>query len=308
MLSLPVAGHEITLVARDNLALGTSEYRLGDIATIETRNRKLARRLEQVVIGRSPVPQQGARISRNAVLARLEAAHRGLRARIEWRGPAWLRLQSVGVAYSGARLAQQALAFLRREIARDHDDFEIAFSGSRRDALLPPGEVRVEPRLAGERPRGARQCVWLDLYVDDRLVQSRPVWFAVTIRDFALVARAAFERGEPLDARGFEKRYLDIARSRGEIVADAAGLAGMRAREPLEPGMLLTRDLLEPLPAVVKGQRVGVAVAVGGVRLQTRAIALSDGRVEQKIRVRSPASGEAYTVVVTGPAQTRVNQ
>jgi len=301
-------GHaaQVEIVLQDEVALSGGHYSLADIARVESGDTGLAKRLSAIVIGRSPRPGFKTRLSRNAIAARLEALYPGTIRDFKWSGQARVTVRSTGVAFSGERLNQLAFEFLNQRLQADFRDYRIEAVSVPRDLLLPPGAVSVKARLRENAYFTRRISVWVDIHVDGKFVQTLPLWFALSIHQQVLVAAHDLERSEAVSARGLHKAYVDITRAGGRVVSELKSVSGMRLKQPLAAGSILTEEMLQPVPAVSSGQRVRVTAKVGNIQLNTRAIALSDGRLEQKIQVRNPDSGELYSVVVTGHAQTRV--
>ncbi|MCP4469645.1 MAG: flagellar basal body P-ring formation protein FlgA [Gammaproteobacteria bacterium] len=297
------ASVEISLLKKASLS--GSHYRLRDIASIESTDPRLVRKLGDIVIGRSPRPNYQTQISHTEVSMRIEAELPGMLKQVEWNGRASVRIQAMGSIYGGDQLLEQARQFLVERLSQQFDNFEIGPVSELRDLILPQGRIELRPRVNETLPYNKRYCVWLDIHVDNRFAQTLPVWFELSVYHPALIVLENFERGDALTRPGVQRRVVDITLAGGATLTSFEDTKGQRLRAPVTPGIILTLQMLELRPVVTKGHLVDVAVQIGGVSLNTEAVALTDGRMQQKIRVKNQDSGEDYAVVVTGPSQTR---
>jgi flagella basal body P-ring formation protein FlgA len=165
--------------------------------------------------------------------------------------------------------------------------------GQMESVRLPAGSV-LQPRMTGDVHPSKRMCVWVDVAVQGRRVQSIPVWFAVTAyRPVALTTRAlgVHESIAAGDVR-FEER--DIAGIGGKPLTPGHDFAAQRTRRPVGMGQIVTEVDVEARPMVIRQQEIDVRVTAGSVVIETKGIAMAEGNVGQRILVRNPLSQESY--------------
>ncbi|MFO1401179.1 MAG: flagellar basal body P-ring formation chaperone FlgA [Steroidobacteraceae bacterium] len=144
-------------------------------------------------------------------------------------------------------------------------------------------EVPVSVRCAGERP-------W-SLYLVVRVESEVPV----------LVARRALPRDAAPLAGDFAIATRRVAGFASQYVGDPAALAGRRLRRPLGAGEALSLDALAVAPVVHRGEQVTLVARSAAVEIRVAAVALADGRPEDRIRVQNPMSQRVIEGVVRGP-------
>jgi len=81
-------------------------------------------------------------------------------------------------------------------------------------------------------------------------------------------------------------------------VTDVTQLAGQRLRRPVAMGEALAADSLVVAPVVHRGQQLTLVARAGGMEVRTTAIALADGRPDERIRVQNLASQKVIEAVV----------
>ncbi|HME37332.1 MAG TPA: flagellar basal body P-ring formation chaperone FlgA [Steroidobacteraceae bacterium] len=152
--------------------------------------------------------------------------------------------------------------------------------------LRSPGRVLVELRCEGGPAPGA---AW-HIYVPVRLVGTSPVVLAA----HALVA------GTVLTAKDVTVEQRDITALPPGYLDDAGIAVGLTAGRAISGGSILTNQQLLGTKAVQRGQMVTLMADVGGIAVRMAGRALSDGLVNQRIRVENLSSGK----VVEGIARS----
>jgi flagella basal body P-ring formation protein FlgA len=79
---------------------------------------------------------------------------------------------------------------------------------------------------------------------------------------------------------------------------NAAALVGQRLRTPLSAGQPLTRDALAPAPLIRRGQQVVILAHAAGIEVRMMGVALTDGRIEDHIRVQNVSSQRVVEAIV----------
>ncbi len=298
---------QVEIELRQHALLTSSKYKLSDIANISSRSLSVIQKFSGIEIGRSPRPNYLGHISRSSIASRIESVFPGASQRITWLGKDIVQVQSIGVSFSSKRLAVEAEAFVSQWLREKHNDFRVVATEPVKDLILPPGEVRIKAKLVAGEKLKKRLSVWLDIYVNGSLFRALPVWVSISVFEEALIVRQAIDKSEALNPDQFQKRYLDITNAKGVIVENPSELFGMRAIKSLLANEILTHSVIQPVPAVMKGQRVSVSAFEGNVHLKTFALAMNDGELNQYIQVRNLNSNQSYSVVIIGPAQTRAD-
>lgn len=209
--------------------------------------------------------------------------------------------ESAAVAAARASLIAQ-LRHLRPDISRI-DATVIGHPAS----PLPAGKSWALPLHAMRgHALAPHLCVWVEVRSADREVSSVPVWFAVKAYRPVLVSATHHWARDSVGAQDFTVETRDVA-GLGAIPVDVkASLAGMRARRALAPGHILLRPDIEPVPEVLRGDKVAVQVTDGPVAIETDGIALREARLGQTIELRNPTSQKTYTAQVVGRGRAAV--
>ncbi len=152
--------------------------------------------------------------------------------------------------------------------------------GFLRDGVEVARRTIVGVRCAGTRP-------W-KVYV--------PVEVAVSAT--VLVASRPLPRGHVLTAADVREERRDVSRLRRGYLSDLSQLAGQRLKAPLLAGKVLTPGLLEFDRVIRRGQSVTVIANSGGIAVSMAGTALTDGGLNQRIRVENANSGRIIEGIV----------
>jgi flagella basal body P-ring formation protein FlgA len=297
---------DVLVTLNPETELKSLNYRLGDIAAVVADDVRLQTELSNLIVGKAPRPGYTGYVTRHELSALIERAMPNLYLQLDWSGPGRARLTSIGSLFPGSHIQQAAYDRIYEYLGERYEDFSIGLADNETiSPVLPSGEVSITANLP-DTALNKRMAVWVDAHVNGSLYQSIPVWFSVSVYQEVLAASRTLDRHDIPRESDFVRVVEDIASLQGEPVDSMEALQGMRLKQPLREGALLSSAMLEIQPLVVRGQEVKVYASAGKVSLSTKAIALHDGRMLQKISVRPPESGLSYAATVIGQGRVRV--
>jgi flagella basal body P-ring formation protein FlgA len=120
------------------------------------------------------------------------------------------------------------------------------------------------------------------LYVQVRIIGTSPV----------AVAAHAIVPGSVLKATDMRVEQHDISELPPGFLDDPAIAVGLTASRPISGGAFLTNQQLVAAKAVQRGQSVTLVADAGGMSVRMAGKALSDGMVNQRVRVQNLSSGK----------------
>jgi flagella basal body P-ring formation protein FlgA len=146
-----------------------------------------------------------------------------------------------------------------------------------------PGRVLIELHCDGSPP-------W-HLYVPARVVGTTPVVLAAHAIVAGTVLGPNDFRVEQRDVLGLPQGYLD----------DPGIAAGLTAARAIAGGSIVTNQELMGAQAVQRGQTVTLVAEAGGISIRMAGRALSDGFVNQRIKVENLSSGKIVEGIARSP-------
>lgn len=120
------------------------------------------------------------------------------------------------------------------------------------------------------------------IYVPVRVVGTSPV----TIAAHAIVA------GSVLTDKDVRVEQRDVSTLPPGYMDDPSVTVGLTAARPISSGAVITNQFLLAAKAVQRGQTVTLVADTGGMSVRMAGRALSDGLVNQRVRVQNLSSGK----------------
>jgi flagella basal body P-ring formation protein FlgA len=93
--------------------------------------------------------------------------------------------------------------------------------------------------------------------------------------------------------------YVDVTDFNGVAISEGQYL-GYQSVKLITSGSPLTSSMLEKIPFVSKGDVVNVYIEMDNVGISTKAIALRNGNIDERISVLNPTTNAKYMAVVIG--------
>lgn len=202
-----------------------------------------------------------------------------------------------------ARVAEEALAFAEAEAAKLPGSYRIRLV---QPPVLPPmprGEPRIDTlRLSKNEPTG-RFFVSMKLLAEGRpagfaRVDFESSWSGNLIRAKESLARKAVPEPSQLESSPFQGTPPPGALTEFP--------EGMRLRQPVSAGKVLTRADLESIPLVQAGERVKLTATVPGLTILVDGTARSTGGQGDRVRVEISSTRKLVQAVVSGSGETHL--
>lgn len=278
---------------------------LGDIARVETADEQLRIRLQQLVLGRAALPGQRRELHVATMQTRMRQQRLPVqRIHIETGTPEF-PVHTRSNTVSGPALAQTALAAVESYAASTSraaaaDSRWLIECAAPDQVTVADGDLGLQlQRVSGTAP-GAL-VVTLDVVVAGAVQRTVTVRCDAVLETDVLVLNTSVKRHDVLRAEAFavERRtFTSLPRERLAPVGTADESDRWRLTRPLQPGTVLTVDMVESLPVVRRGGNVSIVAALDRIEVSVPGVALSDGRPGDVIRVENVLSGQVVQVFV----------
>jgi flagella basal body P-ring formation protein FlgA len=154
------------------------------------------------------------------------------------------------------------------------------------------GQARAHTTVAVRCEGSVRWTIYLSVTIDSE--------FSV------LVATHALARDAQLRPEDFELTPRHLPGLTTDYVTKPALLAGQRLRQAIASGEALSLAALTPSNVIHRGQQVTLIAGSGSFEVRMSAIALSDGRVADRIRVQNQSSQRVIEGIVRSDSVVEV--
>jgi len=178
---------------------------------------------------------------------------------------------------------------------------EIRFSAAAARVLALSGplyQFRIRDR--GEECLGV-VALEADIIENGRVADTVPIVADVAVLKPVAVARLPINRGEVIKPEHLMLAERRFTRLGNTGVSDLASLVGQEATRFIDRGAMVSIRDVRPRALVGRGDIVTVWVRQGDLVVKSAAKALHAGTYGEVIDVKDEASGQTYSVKITGP-------
>lgn len=292
----------VRIELRPQALLDKHRVTLGDVASIAAEDDSLGRTLAETTLATfgdpvKPRTLSRARIERvlNRQLPALQGSYRFSGAesvQLAWAGQALDidQLRAWSEATLSARL-KQAMPYASLEVRA----YPLAWSAA---FHLPPGQISYEMRHASLAPV-QRMTMVVDVLVDRVKVGAVPVSLRVQGSQPTWRLKDRTAAGSALGADMLEQVDAPVA-DRPVLTASAQAIATMKLRRELPAATILAMDDVVARNTVERGKDITVRIARGGLSVEDRGVAMTDGASGASVRVMNPRTRSDYLVTVVG--------
>lgn len=120
----------------------------------------------------------------------------------------------------------------------------------------------------------------------------------VMVYRYIPVAARAVQRGEQLNASHLADNLVNISSIRQGYALTNEDIVGKEAKRNIGQGEPFKSNSLDAPTAIKRGESVTLQAQAGSIKVLSSGVALADGRVGQKIRVRNSSSERIVTGIV----------
>jgi flagella basal body P-ring formation protein FlgA len=159
-------------------------------------------------------------------------------------------------------------------------------------AISGDGQVRAHTTVAVRCDGAVHWTIYMSVTIDSEFT--------------VLVARHAIARDAELTATDFELMPRHLPGLTTDYVTQPAMIAGQRLRKTIAGGEALSLDALTPSNAIHRGQQVTLIAGAGGFEVRMSAVALTDGRIADRIRVQNLSSQRVVEGIVRSDSVVEV--
>lgn len=282
------------LVLKEEAFIHGPKVLLGDIARIEGDN---AEALAAIELSPAANPGDSKQFNQALVTAKLESA--GFDPlEVEMKGAPKVRATTLHLEVSPAQVTESLRDFIMTEMPWEVSEVAIDIQAPSTTVLTADGDMQIQwspsPQYKYIGPGTFRGTI----LVDGQVQKTMMVKSYVDAYAQVLVARHDVQRGAIISANDVELAKISLVSAPEAPLQDTSEVVGRLAKKTLLAGQpLLARNLDLPL-AIKRNQVVSVEVSVGGVLIQGRARALTEGRVGDPVMCANVDSKQQFQGVV----------
>jgi flagella basal body P-ring formation protein FlgA len=301
-----VPAAEIAIILRTEAEVLGPDIRLGEVAEIACAETELQGRLEDLVIGKAPLPGRSRHITADYVRLRLRQLDIG-EDRMVLGGAERIEVSLPGVAVSEAQIRQIVTGFIKTSGIWGDAEVKVEELHISADRTLPKGRAtyRVLP------PRHMRSLATVPLSivfdVDGRFQKTIRATVRVAALAPVVVAARPIGRLKPITSDDLKMEKMNLAELPVGTMTEADDIIGKRARRNIDAGNILRPDLIEMPPLVKRGDMVVIVAESEGFKVTATGEAKSDGLRGEQVKVVNLDSNKRFSARVVDKQTVRVD-
>lgn len=296
------AGNPVRIVLPAEVEAAGEEYFLGDIALLQGGSPEIRSGLARLSLGRPPYAGTSRWLYRSYLELLLQRSGYAAGS-YSLEMPSQVKVYGAAQKLTGEALAGVVHEFLQRRARPEWKKWWLERLNLPDELLLPPGELRVEPKAnPGELSPGSL-FLRLEIFVNGESYRLLPVTCRLRAEAEVLVAGRDLEKHTILTATDYRRELREVT---GEEILIPPAPGAYRTARPVRAGRILGNRDLEPVPIVSKGSKVKI-IARGQTFFATvEGLAQEDGGLGQEITVKNIWSGKVIRATVSGPGEVEV--
>lgn len=301
---------DIVVHLKESAEVRSRQVKLAEVVSFEAGAKSaIAQALGNTLVVTVMHVNQPFRIESGQIMRLIARQQPALRDQFRLAGASAVTIILPGERVPAERIAAAAKSFLQEELHRSRVNFVIRDMHIRSDsALVPNGELQLKARLASPLQPARRINVVVDLFVDNRRVDS--VTVSAEVDMFVQIYRATrpLASGDVLQAGDYEliERPFDELTRGASLLDTTTELTARRVRRNIAAHVVLYRHDVEAVPHVVRNQKILAEVKSNGILIEKMVVAQSDGQLGQTIKVSDARSAVFYPAKVVAHGRVEV--
>ena len=257
---------------------------MDDITHISGRDGKLAAKVAALPMGRAPFPGEVLVLTRKTIQARL-ASEGYPPPKVLLTGATEIKLSRNTNNYSSDDLANVATEYLQKHIVGKG----IFWRVSKKPTplyLAKSSNCRLLMAIDEKSPAGHLRVI-ISAVAGKKTIATRMVHFKLTYQSQRVIATRDIPAGSAITPQNVKVESLIVARKPADKWQSPFGSL---ARKTIAQGAVISPNMLKaakPVIRIKRNEAVLIAVRGKGWKITTRGVALQNGRVGDKIRVRN---------------------
>jgi flagella basal body P-ring formation protein FlgA len=260
------------------------EVLLGDIASIHGISGHRLTTVENIVIGKAPLPGCSRVLEANTLLLKLRQNGLDLN-RIKVIMPSQVSVSRKGIKISKKQIKEVVESFLAVHFANSPHRLSLEKIRVDDNVVLPEGKINYLVVPPNRTRFIGNVHIPVDVMVDGKF--EKRIWVATKIAGFSkvVVARRSVKRNDIIGEDDVELIEMNVVRLPADAILEIDEAVGKRVKHSLSPGAVLRGSWVEEPPLVNKGDVVKIVAQKGNLRITTLGEAIKKGCKGDRIRV-----------------------
>jgi flagella basal body P-ring formation protein FlgA len=269
---------------RSQAAVSDEAILLGKIAEIQCAQRSMKTSLEQLVVGRSPLPGQSRYIRVGHLIARMKQHDLNPdNLRILAAGP--VKVTRVYNELDPEKIRTAVRAFIEAHAPWNAKQMKIRSIQCNQAFRLPPGKVDLNVSAPKHTDWLGAVPFSVNVSVNGKTVKKVSVPANIEVWSDVILAAKPLGRNQPVRRSDIRVEKMNLARVPADAVLDAEQVLGRRSNRAIAANSIIRNNQVVSPPVVRRGDVVQLLAESDHLKISTRGIAKEDGCPGERIRI-----------------------
>jgi len=291
------AADVVTITLLEAVEIDGPSIYLGQIAQIDGRDLQLIQQLNEVAVGKAPLPSRSRVVETDYVKLRLRQNGFDV-ATLNLNGSRHVKITRSYIEVGKAEIEKIISDYLYHEALKGQPSAIVKAVRVPDRLILPQGRITYQVIPPKHTNFLGKIPLSIQFHVDGKL--KKKVWAMATIEmaiDVA-VAKRPLRKHKLIDENDVEFKKMDLAQLPANVITDPQDVIGKRTRQTISSKAVLHTDLIELPPIIKRGDVVVIVVELKGLRITARGKAKRRGRLGERIPVENLDSKKILYVQV----------
>lgn len=280
---------KITINTKEKNVLKEKKVTFSDIALVTGDNVELVNLINNLELGRTPWPNSIRRIDVDFMRMRLGSL--GIRPKdVIFKGPRIVTVSVESSKISGPEIAKKAREYLLSTLPMDDRESTIELLRMPEDKWVSrkKDEIVLDAYLVDSGKDRGNVGVMVNVVSTDGTSSFRiPVFFKVRVFEYVVIAKKKISRQQPLSGENVFIGRRETTKSSGLAFSRIKDIVGKTAVRNIIPNTIITENIVETPPTVLKGDLVKLYIKTNGFSMVTKGLAQETGYIGSIIKVKS---------------------
>lgn len=278
------AGDKSIVQVQTHATVSDATIYLGKIAEVQCADSRMKERLEQLEIGRSPLPGQSRYIQTDSIEARLKQADLDAdQVDIRSKGP--VKITRVYNEFSSKQIRTAVRKFIQAHAPWGEKQLNIRSIYCKQDLRLPPGRISLNVSAPKHTDWMGSVPFLVHVAVNGQAVKKISVPANIEVWSEVVVSAKPLGRNQPVNRSDIRTERMNLARVPADAVLNAEQVLGRRTNRAIAANSIIRSDQVEMPPVVRRGDVIQLLAESGNLKISTRGIAKEDGRPGERVRI-----------------------
>jgi len=281
----PVNGEGVRIAFYDTATVNDSVIYLKDVSRVLAHDKDILNTLNNTIVGQAAPPGYKRYIQTEQLCAyRLSPQLSGII--VTPADNKRIIVRTRAKKHSLQDKVKEITHFIQTRVLwpQENMSFEIKNLSETWRTLDKPYSFSLEP-LSKTHPVGI--CTFYAMVKQGSFEKRIPIVCDIDVSCPVLVATHTIDRGKPVAAADVTLKKMKITHYNRTPFTHVSQISNMQSRMTIAAGTIIDDNLVQPIPAVEKGEMVNISFSVNRVSVSIRGVARESGTIGEKIWVEN---------------------